>query len=142
MKISALTSNDLNLARKTFEEKELRDLFYRAATALVNLAIKGEINVTIGEALAVLLQTWNKAYYQYHPFDKQHFDDIENLLKPFLEEVISFRERSIDSFCDRDIATIINIFIKFGKVLGPVGAAKALHLLAPRFYPLWDCDIA
>jgi hypothetical protein len=27
-------------------------------------------------------------------------------------------------------------------VLGPVGAAKALHLLAPRFFPLWDRAIA
>jgi hypothetical protein len=26
--------------------------------------------------------------------------------------------------------------------LGPVGAAKALHLLAPAFFPLWDRRIA
>ena len=27
-------------------------------------------------------------------------------------------------------------------MLGPVGAAKALHLLAPGFLPLWDRNIA
>jgi hypothetical protein len=27
-------------------------------------------------------------------------------------------------------------------VLRPVGAAKALHLLAPRFFPIWDRTIA
>lgn len=28
------------------------------------------------------------------------------------------------------------------RVLGPGGAAKCLHLLAPRFFPLWDRAIA
>ena len=27
-------------------------------------------------------------------------------------------------------------------MLGPVGSAKALHLLAPRFFPIWDTKIA
>jgi hypothetical protein len=30
----------------------------------------------------------------------------------------------------------------FKKVLGKTGAAKSLHLLAPRFFPLWDTKIA
>src|SRR5262249_15211801 len=34
------------------------------------------------------------------------------------------------------------IFAAFEKVLGPVGAAKSLHLLIPRLFPLWDRAIA
>lgn len=48
----------------------------------------------------------------------------------------------IESYCDNDVATIINVFKDFEMVLGPLGAAKALHLLAPNFFPLWDRDIA
>jgi len=88
MNFKPLKIQDLKLARRTFEENEPRDLFYRAATELVDLAIKKEVKLTLGEALAVLLQTWNKAYYQYHPFDKQHFNDIENLLEKQFVNVI------------------------------------------------------
>ena len=35
-----------------------------------------------------------------------------------------------------------SIFRSFETVLGPVGAAKCLHLLAPRLFPLWDRAIA
>jgi hypothetical protein len=34
------------------------------------------------------------------------------------------------------------MFQDFEVILGPVGAAKALHLLAPAFFPLWDRAIA
>jgi hypothetical protein len=34
------------------------------------------------------------------------------------------------------------LFDSFERVLGPVGAAKSLHLLAPKFFPLWDRKIA
>ncbi len=36
---------------------------------------------------------------------------------------------------------ITTIFTDFEAVLGPVGAAKCLHLLVPRFFPLWDRKI-
>jgi len=38
--------------------------------------------------------------------------------------------------------TISTLFQGFERVLGPVGAAKALHLLAPGLFPLWDRAIA
>ena len=50
---------DIEAARLVFEAREPRDLFYRTATALIDLALRGETEVSIGEALAVLLQTWN-----------------------------------------------------------------------------------
>lgn len=55
---------DLKRARKVFLENEPRDLFYKVATELVELSIKERTKVKLSEALAVLLQTWNRAYHQ------------------------------------------------------------------------------
>jgi len=134
---------DLQKARKVFLKNEPRDLFYRIATELIELAINGKTEVTLSEALAVLLQTWNRAYYQFRPFDNEHFSKIDHLIERYGEKIIAdFRTRSILSVCKRDENKICNIFGVFEHVLGPVGAAKSLHLLAPRFFPLWDRAIA
>jgi hypothetical protein len=61
-----------------FEEMEPRSLFYRAATELAGLALRGESGLSLTEAIAVLLQTWNKDYYRFHRFDSQHFSDLEH----------------------------------------------------------------
>src|ERR1700730_12560435 len=133
-----ISANALKKARKAFEANEPRNLFYRAATELVDLALRGATSLTVAEALAVLLQTWNKAYYQYRKFDNVHFADIENLLADNKLVIASYRPRTIDQLDDADGTTIENLFQSFERVLGPVGAAKALHLLAPNFFPLWD----
>ena len=67
-----ITTDGVKKARKAFEAREPRGLFYRAATELVVLALRGATSLTVAEALAVLLQTWNKAYYQYRKFDNAH----------------------------------------------------------------------
>jgi hypothetical protein len=137
-----ISANALKKARKAFEANEPRNLFYRAATELVDLALRGATSLTVAEALAVLLQTWNKAYYQYRKFDNVHFTDIENLLAENKLLITRYRPRTIDQLDDADGTTIENLFQSFERVLGPVGAAKALHLLAPNFFPLWDRAIA
>ena len=137
-----ISANALKKARKAFEANEPRNLFYRAATELVDLALQGTTSLTVAEALAVLLQTWNKAYYQYRKFDTVHFTDIENLLSENKLLIARYRPRTIDQLDDADESMIENLFQSFERVLGPVGAAKALHLLAPSFFPLWDRAIA
>src|SRR5262249_24538707 len=119
-----------------------RDLFYHVATELVALALNGATSVTVAEALAVLLQTWNRPYYQYRKFDNAHFARIDKLLSKHQEILATFRNQTIDDLDNRDRATIADLFQQFEKVLGPVGAAKTLHLLAPRLFPLWDRAIA
>ena len=52
------TLDQLGQARARFEAYEPRDLFYRAATELVALALQGKTKLSVGEAVAVLLQTW------------------------------------------------------------------------------------
>lgn len=133
---------DLARAHEAFRAHESRDLFYRAATALVRLAKEGSVDLTTGEAIAVLLRTWNKAYYQYHPTNTADYVIIENLIATHGDWLDGIARREIASLTDADEAPVLTVFRDFETALGPVGAAKALHLLAPRFMPLWDRAIA
>lgn len=132
------TREELDNAHRTFRKYESRDVFYRAATDLITLALRGETSINVAEALAVLLQTWNRSYYRFHPATAQHFEDLEAVLAKDAGWLADIRSRSIDSFGVADEAALISTFDDFEFVLGPVGAAKALHLLAPNFLPLWD----
>lgn len=137
-----LTFAQLQAARRVFEANEPRDLFYRAASELVSLALRGQTSLTVGEGLAVLLQTWNKNFYRFTRFDKKHYSDIERLLRKHRNVLSTFRNRVIVTFRSKDWSAIETLFADFELVLGPVGAAKSLHLLAPFFFPLWDRKIA
>jgi len=136
------TIQDLNIARQVYREREPRDLFYRAATELVELALGGVGSLNVAESVAVLLQTWNKAFYRYRPFDEEHFRQIEHLINKHEENLRQLRGRSIEDLGDQDREIVQAVFKAFEEVLDPVGAAKCLHLLAPRFLPLWDRAIA
>src|SRR5437773_12240456 len=76
----SITARQIAAARRAFKAREPRDLFYRAATELVTLALRGSTSLSLAEALAVRLQTWNKAYYQDRPFNLRHLDRSERLL--------------------------------------------------------------
>jgi hypothetical protein len=141
-KVPVPTLQELEAARKAFEDMEPRSLFYRAATELAGFALRGESGLSLTEALAVLLQTWNKDYYRFHRFDSQHFSDLKHSVDGHQQELATFRDRSIESFSEGDEAVVKGLFADLEEVLGPVGAAKSLHLLAPRFFPLWDRAIA
>ena len=142
MNVPTITRNDLDKARRVFEEHEPRDLFYKAATELVSLALDGKTNLSVAEGLALLLQTWNKGYYQFRKFDDKHFEEIEHLLGKHLYIISTLRDRSILELSDDRYDVIERIFRSFEHTLGPVGASKTLHLLAPQFFPLWDRTIA
>ena len=137
-----VTPSHVKCARDAFEANEPRDLFYRAATEFVDLRFRGETSLTLAEALSVLLQTWNRVYYQYRKFDNPHFASIEKLLLEQRTFLAGYRNLVIDNLDYRDRAAVSNLFREFEVILGPVGAAKTLHLLAPRFFPLWDRAIA
>lgn len=138
------TRDELEAARHAFEQNEPRDLFYRAATELLALARQRKTSLTVAEAIAVLLQTWNHRYYvSQGRFDNQHFRDIEGLLTRYGEVLATFASQSIEESGSAQVkATVYQVFESFETILGPVGASKCLHLLAPRFFPLWDNKIA
>jgi len=138
-----VTLDAVRKARAAFERNEPRDLFYRAAVYLVGEALRGNAPLSVAEALAVLLQTWNRAYYRYYLFDSDHFSAIEHLLAEHQGTLAAFRKRRIEGLeRSQDLGCVLHVFRCFEEVLGPVGAAKSLHLLAPQFFPLWDRAIA
>jgi len=137
-----LTLRQIDAARRAFDASDPRRLFYRAAAELVDLALRRKTRLTTGEGLAVLLKTWNKRHYRFKRFDERHFFDIEQLIIKHCQPLSLLRRRAISTFSDADRSTVQTLFADFERVLGPVGAAKSLHLLAPHFLPLWDRKIA
>ncbi|HPD25125.1 MAG TPA: hypothetical protein PK285_12070 [Bacteroidales bacterium] len=133
---------------KEFEKHEKRDAMYKVATFLVSY-FWGKPSY-MADGLGVLLLTWNQAFYRYGIFN---FDKLEKCITDNLEKIENFRNRDIYSLSNSDEGDIKDLFIKFlealqidsGNVRGrksPVAVAKALHLLAPKFFPLWDDKIA
>jgi len=127
-----------------YEQHEQRDAMYKVATFLLKNFWGNYTEMTNG--LGVLLLTWNNAFYRFSPFS---FDDLENCISKNFRSLDSFRQRNILSFMDDDKQIIKNLFMDFLKALQdrngrqtPVGVAKALHLLGPEFFPLWDNKIA
>jgi hypothetical protein len=137
------TPGQLARSHALFEAKEPRYRFYRVAIDLIRLGRLGETQITLGEALAVLLQTWNVSYYRFwEQFSDRHLRELEELLAEQARPLTNYRERQIEELTDDDQEDVEALFEAFESVLGTTGAAKALHLLAPRFFPLWDRPIA
>jgi len=146
--MNILTKEEFYKGIEEFEKHEKRDAMYKVATFLVSYFWGKPSDMADG--LGVLLLTWNQAFYRYGIFD---FDKLEKCIADNLQKLESFRRRYISSLLDsdeNDIKALFNDFLKAlqinsGKMHGrksPVAAAKALHLLAPNFFPLWDDKIA
>jgi len=121
---------------------------YETATFLVNHFWGKPADMADG--LGVLLLTWNQAFYRYGPFDFQKLEDCIGKNELTLD---LFRRRNIVSYILDDDAVVKNLFDNFLDALrlcegpkkgtsSPVAVAKALHLLGPSFFPLWDAAIA
>ena len=121
---------------------------YRTATFLVE-HFWGR-PAEMADSVGVLLLTWNNAFYRYGLFD---FYALEACIETSMERLTAYRGRDILSWDADDDTPVRELFDEFlialriceGKKAGvcsPVGVAKALHMLAPRFFPLWDDKIA
>jgi hypothetical protein len=133
---------------ESFRENEPRDAMYKVATFLVSHFWGHYTDMT--NALGVLLLTWNQACYRYGSFS---YYSLEECLRINWHTIERYRERDISSLSESDEKDILKIFNEFLKALqiaegksrgnkSPVAVAKALHLLAPGFFPLWDEGIA
>ncbi len=142
--IPVLQLKKVDSARKNFIAGEPRNLFYLVATELIDLSRKKITKkVSVAQALAVLLQTWNVSFYRFRGgFHEDDLTKIEALLNDHLAVLEKYRERSIASLELGERDDLRTLFGRFESALGAVGAAKRLHLLAPAFFPLWDRAIA
>jgi len=138
------TAEEVLHAHEIFLENESRDVFYRAALELVDLSKGKKISLTLEEVISVLLQTWNMMFYRFQKehFNEEHFKKLADLLNTHDDFLNLLKDRSIEDLQNLDENNIKDLFHDFECTLGPVGAAKCLHLLTPKFFPLWDRRIA
>ena len=140
--------NEILRGSRAYRTHEKRDSMYRVATFLVQHFWNKPAEMA--DALGVLLMTWNNAFYRYGMFD---FEDLEHTLEDNMVQLNSVRKRDITSFCRSDEESLTALFNAFldslkvaeGKSTGRrslVAVAKALHLLAPGFFPVWDVKIS
>ncbi len=143
-----ITPAEFERGYTTFQQREARDPMYRVATFLVN-HFWGKPR-DMAEGIGALLLTWHQAFYRYGSFD---FRLLEEALSASLAVIEQLRPRQIQSLAEADEPVIHQLFSSYLDALrvrdggnkgrrSPVAAAKALHLLAPEFFPLWDEKIA
>lgn len=146
--IPILTPVEFERGYSAFQARESRDAMYKTATFLVE-HFWGQAR-DMADGMGVLLLTWNQAFYRYGSFD---FALLEDALRANMPTIEQLRPRNIQSLQEADEPTIERLFMSFLDALrikegkkkdckSPVAVAKALHLLAPRFLPIWDGKIA
>jgi hypothetical protein len=142
------TADVLIAGSKAYELNEPRDAMYKTATFLVG-HFWGQ-PAEMADSLGVLLLTWNQSHYRYGSFD---FNKLEVCIRKSFTTLEGYRAKTILEYLPDDDPIIKGLFDEFlvalaiaeGKSKGkqsPVAVAKALHLLAPGFFPLWDKKIA
>lgn len=128
------TAEELHAAHAVYVEKEARGYAYRLAQHLL-----ADAGFSDGEAVHTLLSIWNsRSSYTRSSTPST----IEALLVETADARSAFDDRPITSLVDAERGAVASIYVAFRTHLGPVGAAKALSVLQPRFFPLWDSDIA
>jgi hypothetical protein len=113
-----------------YERREDRAYAYRAARCLLEHGTGSE-----ADAVRLLLHSWN----QRVGFDKRELDAVLRSTARMRSHV---SDQFLESLADRDRAAAETIFARFAGVLGPVGAAKAIGLLHPTIFVMWDTKIA
>ncbi len=142
------TANQVEEGCKAFARHERRDAIYKTATFLVDRQWGRPTEMADG--LGLMLLTWNYKFYRGEPFD---FDRLEACIADNMDALAAYRQRTILDQAEEDDASIGRLFGDFLDALAiadgahagdksPVAAAKALHFLAPAFFPLWDLRIA
>lgn len=131
----------LQAGRIKFREVEQRWPTCDDALAQLVPALKTYDPAAVMKALHVLLLDWNGRYYKSHPNDAQYRKRFIRVLELYKQKILSRGQTEIEGYSPADDDVLV-LFTRFAEVLGPVGASKALHLLAPRFFTMWDDMIA
>lgn len=99
----------------------------------------------IAAGIKMLLDLWHNAFYRFGAFD---IDRLTVCLSNTMEVIDHFRHMDIRRMSEDDEAITKQLFnalldaLRGGNRRSPVAVVKALHLLAPGYFPLWDTKIA
>ena len=134
-----------------FYKKEKRAFYYPVVAMLIRKILEtgDEKEVSLAQAVAVLLYAWNRAFYR--ATDSLSIWRLDRAIKKNRDDLRRLRNRSIRTFDEpRDKSTVVHLFKELMDATrntrtgtkSPVAVAKTLHMLAPDFFPLWDRPIA
>ncbi len=126
------TAKDLEEAHKRYQEEVCDHFAYRIATEEM---LAGRL----AEGIMLLLIVWSRLNRtKFHP------KSLHDVLRENACIIAEFAGRSFSSMTNSDEIETKHLFRAFNDVpyIGPVGAAKSMHLLASDFFPLWDTAIA
>ena len=123
--------------------REPRAFFYDLAAQFISQAKKtadedwyGDIKTIKGVLL--LLFTWNFAAQKTK---RLNFQNICKLIRETKDDLTFLEKYSIRTADDGAWDIIKGVFEKFRSLLGQTGASKALSLLNPELFVMWDTEI-
>lgn len=144
--ISVPRLSELRSRHEQFDQTEpTTKIKYGAVTASINAAFADLNCVDVGtaaEAVGEWLRYFNTPYHSVFNRPATSRTSIEPLISAELKSLLEMRGRSLASLKAADEPKVLRVFATFQNKLGPIGAAKALHPLAPGFFAMWDNDIA
>lgn len=133
------TARELRAAHASYVAHEQRDYAYRVGRHMLAPDSRCDAGFTSPEAIDLLLRMWNgRSTYT----SQLTLDSLGELFADTAQERRQFDDRHIATFTPVDQDSIARVFAAFAQLTGGVGAAKALGLLYPRFFPLWATRIA
>jgi hypothetical protein len=140
-----LPSDDDVLAKRSiYAAEEPRDLAYRVARFLIDHDRSDRSDFSAGDGVALLLMSWNDAFFRFRPGPVRTLAaDLDRLILRHQDQLEELKVRSIVSYVEAvERAALETLYRQFLALLWPVGTAKAMHVLAPGFFPIWDTAIA
>jgi len=131
---------------RRFHDEEPRDIAYIICSKLVSNAQVDMSHILAG--LRLFLQVWNVAHIQHlAKSEKQAMEgnlvDAYQACVPELALLSTERLSTVDLSNSGKIEAISKIFSQFAefKSIGDTGASKAIHLLNPSLFIMWDTNI-
>lgn len=129
-----------------FHELEPRDIIYLVARKIILENPTSEYGLLAG--IEVLLLTWNAVYLQRQPrkVRERLEDDILVSYGDVVDDFEFLKEKKLDSvkLTETETANAINrIFKSFAsrKSIERTGTSKAIHLILPELFMMWDDEI-
>jgi len=126
-------------------KKEPRYFCYELAVDLINKAKRSSkswyTNEDTIKGVLLLLFCWNFAAQETK---KLNFENVKEALSECKEELRKLENYTIETISDKDEKLkdkIKNVYKKFKQIMGQTGATKALSLLNPRLFVMWDTKI-
>jgi hypothetical protein len=140
------TSDQLEAGIKAFLKNEPRfDAYLKSQSQINNNWGKAD---EMAKGVKILLDSWHMNFYRFGRFD---LPSLTICIASNLDSLQEFNLKFITNYSEKDEDAISLLFKNFLEALrggknrscrSPVAVAKALHLFAPNYFPLWDNYIA